>query len=168
MEILIIGFILVGLMVYASTRIKKRAAEAFEPEHIETDAYSIEKPEGFLHVIDSPDHDFEAYSKEFDEGDFRLRRGKIEIEVFPEGEFQNVVDSIVENATRAEVRSESQTVSVIEANEEANETRRFAVYKVVAGRGLVYRVRFAVTESYRDEYSDKIEKTLDSFTLKTG
>src|SRR4030095_7816250 len=81
MELLIPGLILVALMVWVSTRIKKRAAEAFEPETIESENYSLHKPEGFLHFIDSPDHDFEAYSKEFDEGDFRLRRSKIEVDV---------------------------------------------------------------------------------------
>jgi hypothetical protein len=35
MEILIPGLILVALMVYVSTRIKRAAARAFEPENVD-------------------------------------------------------------------------------------------------------------------------------------
>src|SRR6187399_163340 len=66
MELLIPGLILVALMVYASTRIKKIAAKAFEAETIETADFVIKKPEGFLNVINGdPRYAFEAYSKEF-------------------------------------------------------------------------------------------------------
>jgi len=66
MEILIPGLILVALMVYASTRIKKTAALAYEPETVETDDFVIHKPAGFLTVIGGdPQYLFESYSKEF-------------------------------------------------------------------------------------------------------
>src|SRR5713226_4104201 len=66
MELLIPGLILVALMVYASTRIKKTAAVAFEPETIETDDFIIQKPDGFLNKINRDvQFEFEAYSKEF-------------------------------------------------------------------------------------------------------
>src|SRR5260370_21728636 len=66
MELLIPGLILVALMVYASTRIKKTAAVAFEPETIETDDFIIQKPDGFLNKINRDEQfEFEAYSKEF-------------------------------------------------------------------------------------------------------
>lgn len=66
MELLIPGLILVALMIYASTRIKRSAARAFEAETIETDEFIIQKPEGFLNVIGGdPKFAFEAYSKDF-------------------------------------------------------------------------------------------------------
>ena len=71
--LIILGLILVALMVWASTKIKKTAADAFEPEFIETDAYSLQKPEGFLHVIGDETHEFMAYSKDFGKGDESLR-----------------------------------------------------------------------------------------------
>jgi hypothetical protein len=65
MELLIPGLILVGLMVYASTRIKRNAAQAFEQETIETAEYTLTKPAGMLQVINGdPGLAFEAYSKE--------------------------------------------------------------------------------------------------------
>src|SRR5205085_2158799 len=71
MEILIVGVILVALMVYASTRIKKSAARAFESETIDADEFYIEKPEGFINPLrdESAEYAFEAYSKDFGTGD---------------------------------------------------------------------------------------------------
>ena len=57
MEILIPGLILVGLMVWVSTRIKRNAAKAFEREEIETAEFSLTKPEGFLAPVDPADGD---------------------------------------------------------------------------------------------------------------
>ena len=66
MELLIPGLILVALMVWASTRIKKNAAAAFDAEVIETESFSIRKPEGFLHVLnDDSGLAFRSYSKDF-------------------------------------------------------------------------------------------------------
>ncbi len=70
MEILIIGVIVVALMVWASTRIKRSAAEAFEEEAIDTDDFSLVKPEGFLSPVENDEYlAFYAYSKEFGEED---------------------------------------------------------------------------------------------------
>jgi hypothetical protein len=69
MELLIPGLILVAVMVYVSTRIKRSAAAAYEAELIETKFFSIKKPDGFIAVAD-PRRPllFEAYSKEFGVG----------------------------------------------------------------------------------------------------
>src|SRR5215218_1576466 len=85
MELLIPGLILVALMVYASTRIKKTAAEAFEPETVESDEFIIQKPEGFLNVIGGdPAYAFEAYSKEYGgEGAQEFRQGTATVTVYP-------------------------------------------------------------------------------------
>ncbi len=81
MEILIPGLILVGLMVYASTKIKESAAMAYDEEVFETDAFSITKPEGFLIPVEfEADAVFEAFTKDFgvDEGgDTRKARAVI-------------------------------------------------------------------------------------------
>lgn len=80
MELLIPGLILVALMVYASTRIKRSAAAAFDEEAIETDEYVIQKPEGFLHNLNAgSEYLFEAYSKEFSKEAPTLRIGRATI-----------------------------------------------------------------------------------------
>ena len=70
MELLIPGLILVALMVYVSTRIKKSAASAYDVETIETEEFSITKPEGFIIPTNGDGRFmFAAYSKEFGTGD---------------------------------------------------------------------------------------------------
>jgi hypothetical protein len=69
MELLIPGLALVALMIYASTRIKRSAARAFESEEINGDGFTLTKPDGFLHRIDDKsEYAFEAYSKDFGSG----------------------------------------------------------------------------------------------------
>src|SRR5215207_2112880 len=82
MELLIPGLILVALMVWVSTRIKKNAAAAFDAETVENGEFSIRKPEGFLHVLnDDSGLAFRSYSKEFGKvGNRDVRRATIEIE----------------------------------------------------------------------------------------
>jgi hypothetical protein len=166
MELLIPGLILVALMVWVSTKIKKRAAEAFEPETIETENYTLQKPDGFLHVIDSPDHDFEAYSKEFDEGDFRLRRSKIEVDVLRDTNLEAAGDDIRANAIGASLTGDGSTCH-LECEETANENEFRVFYKLVDTPRGIYRLRFAVLSRHADDYLDKIDHTLESFTIKT-
>ncbi len=68
MEIFIIGIIIVALMAYASTKIKKAAGEAYKLEMLENEQFAITKPDGFIiPVKEHSEFMFEAYSKEFGE-----------------------------------------------------------------------------------------------------
>src|SRR5262245_39275440 len=68
MEILIIGVLLVALMVYVSTKIKKAAKQAYEQETFENEYFTITKPEGFIiPVKEASEFLFEAYSKDLGE-----------------------------------------------------------------------------------------------------
>ena len=167
MELLIPGLILVALMVYASTKIKKRAAEAFEPEAIETERYTLQKPEGFLHVIDSPRHDFEAYSKEYSDDD-SSRRATIEVDILRDTDLESVRDSMLDGSAQFDVTEQTENVWRIETEEAANENGLKVFYKLVDSRaGSIYRLRFAVLGKHEDEYSRRIDEALDSFTLET-
>lgn len=168
MEILIPGLILVALMAWASTRIKKRAADAFEAELIETDNYSLRKPEGFLHVIGDPQHDFSAHTREFGgDEDSQVRLGTIEIDILQDSSLPAVRDSIRQGAERSDVRREAEGVCEIVASEAANQSPLTAFYKIVRNGRAVYRLRFAVVAEHKTEFSRKIDKTLDSFKVKT-
>jgi hypothetical protein len=75
MECLIPGLILVGLMIYASTRIKRASAGAYERETIETSAFIFEKSEEFLNKVEpAAGLELEGYSREFGSGDAASRR----------------------------------------------------------------------------------------------
>src|SRR6476620_3282039 len=95
MELVIPGLIIVALMAWASTKIKKRAADAFETESIETDRYSLRKPEGFLHVLGDSEHEFYAYSREYGSGSgSKVRRATIEIDAFKSASVADVRNGI--------------------------------------------------------------------------
>ena len=168
MELLIPGLILVALMVYASTKIKKRAAAAFDEEIVETDAYAIRKPEGFLHVLGSDNHAFEAYSREFGQDDTAAaRRATIEMDILAGESLETVCRQVRDSASESEVMEESETVRRISTEETANEIAVNAVYKIVDAGNAIYRLRFAVLPEHVDEYLQKLDETIDSFRVKT-
>ena len=167
MELLIPGLILVALMVWASTKIKKTAADAFEEEFIETDAYTLQKPEGFLHVIGDEEHELMAYSREYGKGDNTgIRQATIEIDIFPGTELDDAINAVRQSATSVDLSSRSETQCELVSEETANELTLSAVYKIVAASGDAYRLRFAVLPEHKTDYLRRIEETLESFTIK--
>ena len=167
MELLIPGLILVALMVWASTKIKKTAADAFEAESVETDAYSLQKPEGFLHVIGDESHEFMAYSRDFGKGDRAgNRQATIEIDIIPNADLDAVANSVSKVAGKADVKLQAQNTRELVVDETANEIAVRAFYKIVYSDGDVYRLRFAALPEHENEYADKIDSTLQSFILK--
>lgn len=168
MELLIPGLILVALMVWASTKIKKTAADAFEAELIETERYTLQKPEGFLHVIGDEQHELSAYSREIGKNDYSAtRQATIELDIYRDSDLSTVRDEVIRAGTRSNVTSETPTTVEIDSEESANEIALRVLYKIVSHGNDVYRLRFAVIPEHQDEYLRKIEETFDSFRLKT-
>ncbi|HKP70958.1 MAG TPA: hypothetical protein VJV05_16845 [Pyrinomonadaceae bacterium] len=165
MELLIPGLILVALMAYASTRIKKRAAEAFDAEPIDNPRYSLVKPAGFLHVLSDPNHDFMAYSKEFGEDEnARHRRATIEVDTINGSDIEAVCAAVRESAS--EIRTRDGSGVVMDVDEQANETEFRTVYKIIADTAVIYRLRFAVVADHFDEYTSRVDDTIESFAIK--
>jgi len=171
MEILIPGLILVGLMVWVSTRIKRNAAKAFEREEIETAEFSLTKPEGFLAPVDPADGAlFSAYSKEFGiDGAERLRRAAAELRVFPVAQLSDVIEQAKDGA--ADILFEQTGVIggskcaniVLERLEDGISLESH--YKIVAGPASVYQLAVNVLSANKDEFQPKIDELLDSFSL---
>lgn len=171
MEILIPGLILVGFMVWASTRIKRNASRAFEREEMSTAEYSLIKPEGFLSIVDPPGGLlFSAYSKEFGaEPAERIRRASAELRRFPDAHFDEVVG-------RVSAESDSLTLQqtgVIDGHKCATiiaERLEQGVpieshYKIIAGRDAIYQLRADILPDHREEFQRKIDEILTSFSL---
>lgn len=162
--ILIPGLILVALMIYASTRIKKIAADAFEPETIETEEFSIEKPSGFLHNLNGdPKFTFEAYSKDFSKANDKVRAGTATIQR-------------IENSTLDEIVNElSQTEGLVDDGTEIldevayrmmtqNDDEKEILYKLAESNGGVYKLEItAMDEAKSDAW---IETFFHSFRVK--
>ena len=166
MEILIAGLILVAFMAYASTRIKRSAAKAFEAETVETQTFVIKKPDGFLNVINGdPQFAFEAYSKEFGTGDASaIRLGTATIKI------SNAASEPV--VTGTEIASDIKEVigekhyRLIEGKRVTKGTEFRVLYKIAEGQGKVFVLEITALPEAPDEFSSKIESMLDSFEIK--
>ncbi len=172
MELLIPGLILVALMVYVSTRIKKAAALAYEREVIETAEFSIVKPEGFLHPVkDSPEFAFEAYSKECGHEEAgNIRQAAATVAVFEDSNFDQICEKIRASAGR--VASEStpmiagSRVFLLDAEKEAGNVRQEVFYKVVAKNGKVFDLEITLLQEHKDAHMRSIDDLRESFTVK--
>jgi hypothetical protein len=172
MELLIPGLILVALMVWASTRIKRNAAAAFDAETVETGEFAIAKPEGFLHVLnDDSGLAFRAYSKEFGKsGDQDIRQATIEIEVHKTDDLDTL---------REKIKNEAESIGSLEAYIDGGERAvSVAAKKIVDGseyenfcklvtRGEhVWECRYSVLSEHLAGHLGRIEPTLDSLRVK--
>ena len=171
MELLIPGLLLVALMVYASTKIKRSAAEAFEPETIETDAFILEKPMEFLNVINrDPALELDAYSREYGlEHAAEVRQAHVEIRRFEDSTIDEAVARIRDSATVksdiAEIIAERK-YRLIEAERIEKGIGYREIYKIAASGTTVYELKVIALEDANQEVTSRIESILTSFILK--
>lgn len=172
MELLIPGLILVAFMVWASTRIKKNAAAAFDAEIVRTDEFSIRKPEGFLHVLnDSSGLAFRAYSKEFGKiGNREVRRATIEVEEHPDTKIDQVkrtIEGISESIELFEAYQDGgERAARLASTQVVDGGQYHVVRKLVTRGGKVVELRGMVLSDHRDEFIDALESASDSFKVK--
>lgn len=167
MEIFIIGVIIVALMVYASTKIKRNAASAFEEETVETEEFSLVKPEGFLHVIndDKSAFAFYAYSKDFGTDDAEeMRRAEIFIKARADKSLAEVCREL-KSSDKVVKTADADGGCTIELEKTVKEIPVAEIYKAV-GNGKVYELKIAVLEDFRADYEERINNLLESFRVK--
>ena len=173
MEILIPGLILVGLMVYASTKIKKIAARAYERETVETPDFSISKPDGFICPVDpTAGLLFAAYSKEYGNGSSRKLAGRHR----PRSARLRRRDlrTFAKRVKRDAVRVASENIgvlngaksSIIEAEREENGVILDITSKIMARGEKVFELNIAVLPEHKDEFARKVDELASSFILK--
>ena len=172
MELLIPGLILVALMVYASTRIKKTAAAAFEPETIETDEYVIEKPEGFLNVIGpDPKYAVHAYSKEFGgPGAEDIKQGMANLYIRT-GVSQEKALAEILGPDASKLSDDSEVVDgvkyrVIDTKRSLKNVDLAVGYKLTERNGKVFVFEAARLAETTPEFARKIDVMLNSFVVK--
>lgn len=172
MELVIPGLILVALMIWASTRIKKNAAAAFDTEAIETDDFSLRKPEGFLHILnDDSGLPFRAYTKEFGTvGRGDVRQATAEVQIFDDENFDTRRNSIIEDSES--VVSEDLYIDggekalIIESILIKDGGEYHAFFKLVTRSAKVLELRVLVLSEHKDANLSKIEEMLDGFRPK--
>ena len=171
MELLIPGLLLVALMVYASTRIKRVAAEAFEAETVDAAEFSIDKPEGFLNVVSPAGGlSLQIYSKDYginEASDFRAARG--EVRVYEKRTLKFAATAIREStAVTSEVPEiiDGRKYIVFEAESVEKGIGFREMYKLAEKDGSVIELKIKAVEDIGDELSKKIDAILASFILK--
>ena len=170
MEILIVGVIVVALMVWASTRIKRTAAAAFEAETIETDKFTLKKSAGWLSIVDPREpYLFEGYTKELGSKpneNVRLGTASIEAKTGTADEIvaQTIVDAEITDDIR-EVVSERH-YRIIELKSIDDKMDIFEWLKFAEDDGSVYTFRIIALAEATDEFRRSVEAMVDSFELK--
>jgi hypothetical protein len=169
MEILILGLILVAVMVWASTKIKRKAAEAFEAERIEADGFSLDKPDGFLQRInDDGEYLFDAFSKEFGTdaaGNVRAVTAVVFTSDEPVNEAASLEQSRLTSSERSEQFELGGSHGIIVTGEMQRDGHTFTVSEKFLSRGsqtLVLKID-ALKEPNAD-LARKIELMLLSFS----
>lgn len=149
MEILIVGVIIVALMAYVSTKIKKAAQQAYEPEALENEYFTITKPEGLIiPVKDKSEFMFEAYSKEFGEDD---------------SEKFNQCWAVVN-----EKDGTNYDVNILESEKIEQDVTIKTYNKTLVSEKLnkSFELEISVIPEYQEKYADGIKLLLQSFNLK--
>lgn len=171
MELLIPGLILVALMVYASTRIKRSAAAAFEPETIETDEFYIEKPDGMLHVLNGdPAKAFESYSKEYGKGaqdNIRQIRAEI-IKVKGKSLSSAAADAMraVDSPSKTDEVIDGRKYSVVEGTSEEREVPLAVTYKLAVSGDSLYQLKVTSAGELDADAEGRVVGLVSSFTVK--
>jgi hypothetical protein len=175
MEILIVGGILVALMVYASTRIKKIAAQAYEREVVETEDFRLIKPEGFISPVnENSKFAFEARSKDLGDDESRdTPQAKMELSVFTDSNFEIVCENARKSAGK--ILAEDKIVNLAERNlcqleseKSENDIAFYIFHKIVENpsRQKTYDLKISVLQDFREKYEEKINEVLSSFAVK--
>jgi len=171
MEILIVGLIIVALMVYASTRIKRTAAAAFDAETIETGEFTIAKPDGFLHNLNGdPKFAFEAYSKELGIAATDVRAGRVTLAVRPGASAEDLVREIT--ASDGEIVDDISEVvgahhyRVVETRRTEKTVECIVTYKLAERDGKAYRLEAIRLAETSEEFAGTMDAFVASFELK--
>ena len=176
MEIFIVGVFVVALMVYVSTRIKKSAARAFEPETIDAEDFTINKPAGFINPItDESPFAFEAYTKDFgtDEAkDFRQARARLRR--ISDSGFDAVCKNAKQSAGKilsknfSENAASGQRVFLLDTQGNENKVPVSSFWKIVESRERrrIYELQVSVLEEYKIKYADETAEMIESFSVK--
>lgn len=169
MEILIPGLILVALMVYASTRIKKDAAKAYDEEFIETGEFSIVKPDGFIiPVEENSELAFAAYSKDFgsDETD-GIRQVSVELRIHENRSIGDIRGDITESASQiVSERSLADGTKIIEAERIENGVILELEYRLMERNVKVFELAITVLPETKAAQTRNIDRILASFEIK--
>lgn len=167
----------IALLIFISTKIRNAASAAYEPEIVERENFQIYKPEGYLNPVEwTQAKPFEAYTREVGErASGRLRKSLVNLTVSDGLNFDNLRKELKRDAQTFvstefdENAPEGQRICLIETKKE-NDDEVVTVFlnKLVESRSQkkTFNLEISILENFRDEFDDRINRMLESFTLK--
>jgi hypothetical protein len=174
MEIFIVGLAVVALMVYVSTKIKKSAAAAYEPETVETEEFKVYKPEGFIHPLnDDSGFAFVANSKEWGKNEAsKFRQAKAAVQLISNSDFKTVCEKAKKSVGKivskryVENAPAGQRIFLLEGETFEETVKIMTFWKIVENKQKIYELKAAVIEAYAEDFGDRINALTESFTVK--
>ncbi len=174
MEILIIGGALVALMVYVSTRVKNSAASAYKREKVETEEFSIIKPEEFISPFDeNSEYAFTALSRDFgtDEAE-EFRQARADLRVYQNTDFEemrrNAAASTGKILSDETSESAAEKICLLLGEKTENEIQSEIFYKIVESKtqNKIYELKITVLSEFKKNYSAAVNELLSGFEVK--
>ncbi len=169
MEILIVGSIIVALMVYTSTKIKRSAARAFEEEIIDTEDFYLVKPEGFLNPIrDESEFAFVAYSKDYGEDEAeKLRQAQVTLKVLSGKKFAEVCEDAKQSVDKVWSEEKIGKGIFLLKGEKAEKSVETEIYhKIIEDEQNIYDLQVTVLGETQETYEERVNKLIESFRIK--
>ena len=176
--IIIVGLIIVATMVIVSTKIKRAAAAAYEPETVEKEDFKIEKAEGFLHPLrDEPDFPFEAYSKLYGErGTRNIWRARVRLRISDGLNFQKLIKEIksikdekfISQKNFDDIPDDQRGTIIRTEKTDEDEIDYKVLRKIIQSKNQskTYELRTTLLEPYSDEYIGRACQMMESFEVK--
>ncbi len=163
-------------MVIVSTKIKKSAREAFKPETIETDEFTVKKPEGFLHPLrDKPEFPYEAYSKTYGEKTTRnIWQARTRLQIFEDTTLKRIFEEIeqrnetIDSKKKLDNVQQGQNGLIIQSQKTEDEVDYKILRKIIEVETSckIYELKTTILELYADEYTESVCETMRSFIVK--
>ncbi len=174
MEIFIVGLVVVAAMVFVSTKIKRSAAQAFEPERVEKKEFIIIKPRGFMTPVESDSgFAFEAYSRDYGEKKMRnTRQSEAFLTVTDKLSFAAECEKV--RKTAGDILSErvfsdgGEKICLLEAEGRGNDFPAIDFWKIVESKKLkkTFTLKVSVLKDYREIHIHEINEMVNGFRLK--
>jgi hypothetical protein len=164
--------IFITVLLTISSRIRKAANLAYEPEAIETDEFFLTKCEGLIHPLNAKSNfAFEAYTRDLGKGDAEdLRQMHVFVSVFSNTDLAGICAETKKAAGEilSEELAENEKICLIKSEETIENATAYNFYKIVGSdeHPKVYVLKVSVLKEFAEEYQERIDETLESFRLK--
>ena len=175
--IIALGLLLVATMVIVSTKIKRAAAEAYEPEVVDKPEFRIEKPAGFLYPLNAEtEFPFEAYSKTYGErGTRNIWRARVRLRKSEGLNVRKLISEAGELETELDEKKMddlgvNQVGSILRSAKEEAEVDYKILRKIVGDKSnnQTWELKTTMLAPYFDEYRDDVCDMMRSFELKSN